>query len=221
METQEMIRQRRSVRHFRPDPIPRQVLRDLLDLARWSPSWGNTQPWEVYVLTGEPLERLRKANQDQLRAGAAPTPEIEMPQEWPATLKSRYVGIGKSVLTALDIPREDREARLRYTLDMFGFFGAPCLIVLGVPAGLPRAYAALDIGLFLQTFCLAAADRGLGTCALAASVSYPSLIRRVAPVRDDVVIVIGAAVGYPDLSVPVNRFDRPRAGLDEFTVWVD
>ena len=220
MDIREIILQRRSIRRFRPDPVPPDLLRELLDLARWSPSWGNTQPWQVYVLTGEPLERFRQANQEQLRSGVAPAPEIEMPQEWPANLKSRYVGVGKDVLTALGIPREDKAARIRYALDMFGLFGAPCLIVVCVPAALPRAYAALDVGLFLQTFCLAAAARGIATCALAASVNYPQLLRRLAPVPEDATIVIGAAVGYPDADVPVNGFSRSRAGLDEFTVWV-
>ena len=221
MDTQEIIRQRRSIRQFKPDPVPSDILKELLDLARWSPSWGNTQPWEVYVMTGEPLQRFRKVNQEQLQAGVMPSPEIEMPMEWPAALKARYVGVGKDVLTTLGIAREDRESRLRYTLDMFGFFGAPCLIVMCVPAGLPRAYAALDVGLFLQTFCLAAAERGLGTCNLAASVSYPDRLREFAPVSKDAVIVMGTAVGYPEVTAPVNQFLRSRAALDEFTVWVD
>ena len=107
-----------------------------------------------------------------------------MPQERPANLKSRYVGVGKDVHTALGIPREDKAARIRYTLDMFGLFGAPCLIVVCVPAALPRAYAALDVGLFCRPSAWPPRRR-LATCALAASVNYPQLIRRLAPVPED------------------------------------
>jgi nitroreductase len=221
MNTSETVFRRRSIRRFLPDPVPRELLRELLGQACWAPSWGNTQPWEVYVLQGEPLERFRRANQEQLRAGMMPSPEMDMPMEWPPQLKTRYAETGKCVLAALGIPREDREARLAYTLDMFGLFGAPCLLFLCVPAAVPRAYAALDIGLFLQTFCLAAAERGLGTCCLASAVGYPGLIRRIAPIRDDSVIVVGVAVGSPDLSAAVNDFSRARARIEEFTTWVE
>ena len=78
----------------------------------------------------------------------------------------------------------------------------------------------LDIGLIMQTICLLAHDKGLGTCMLAASVRYPGLLREILPIHEDQVAVIGTALGYPDWESPVNHFERKRSDLDEFVTWV-
>ena len=65
MDIRKVVRERRSIRNFKPDPIPETLIREILDESRWSPSWGNTQPWEYYVLTGDPLEKFKKANREK------------------------------------------------------------------------------------------------------------------------------------------------------------
>lgn len=219
MEIFQAVKERRSIRRFRPDPIPEALLREILGAARWSPSWGNTQNWEIAVVAGEPLERLRKANRQRLLDKVIPEPDTPMPGAWPELQKQRYQEIGKKVLTSLSIPRGDQEGRLRYSGEMFAFFDAPCLLLFCVDKSLSREYAMLDIGTILQTVCLLAHARGLGSCILAASVSYPALIREIIPIPDTRAIIIGAALGYPDAEAPVNQFTRERANPDEFTLW--
>ena len=135
-------------------------------------------------------------------------------------MKKRYNGVGKSVLAALSIERENHQARAEYALEMFGLFDAPGLMVMTVDKHLVLPYATLDVGLILQTICLLARDQGIGTCIMAVSVSYPELLRSLLPIPEDQLIVIGVAFGYPDEGEPVNRFERERAGLSEFSVWV-
>jgi nitroreductase len=219
MEIFQTITTRRSIRQFKPNPVQEPLLREILETARWSPSWGNTQPWEVAVVTGEPLDRFKKANRKRILDGIIPEPETPMPGVWPETLKKRYVDVGKKVLTALEIPREDREARTRYSGDMFALFNAPCLLLFCVDKSLVREYAMLDIGAIVQTVCLLAHARELGSCILAASVNYPALIREIIPIPETKAIIIGVAVGYPDREAPVNQFSRERANPDEFTRW--
>ncbi len=219
MEIFQAVKERRSIRRFRPDPIPEALLREILGAARWSPSWGNTQNWEIAVVAGEPLERLRKANRQRLLDKVIPEPDTPMPGAWPELQKQRYQEIGKKVLTSLSIPRGDQEGRLRYSGEMFAFFDAPCLLLFCVDKSLFREYAMLDIGTILQTVCLLAHARGLGSCILAASVSYPALIREIIPIPDTRAIIIGAALGYPDAEAPVNQFTRERVNPDEFTLW--
>jgi len=219
MEIFQTVTTRRSIRRFKPDPVPESLLREILEAARWSPSWGNTQPWEISVVTGAALDRFRKANRQHLLDGVIPDPDTPMPDAWHEPLKQRYGDVGKQVLTALEIPRGDKEARLRYAGDMFALFSAPSLLLFCVDRGIPREYAMLDTGAIVQTVCLLAHARGLGSCILAASVRYPALIRKIIPIPETKAVIIGVAVGYPDGEAPVNQFTRERANPDEFTLW--
>jgi nitroreductase len=211
---------RRSIRKYKPDPVPEALIREILEAARWSPSWGNTQPWEIIVVSGASLEHIKKANRQQLLNGVIPEPDTTMPGIWPDTLKRRYTAVGKKVLTALSIDRGDQEGRLRYTGDMFTLFDAPCLILFCVDRALCREYAMLDVGAIQQTICLLAHARGLGSCILAASVSYPRLLREILPLQETKAVIIGVALGYPNEEAPINNFSRERASTDEFTTWV-
>ena len=123
------IRERRSIRKFTSDKVPQETIREILEEAQWAPSWGNTQPWELCVVTGDVLEKFKKANMQKVVEGTAQNPDVPMPEKWPDALKNRYRGIGKSVLNALSIGRDDVEARNRYYAEMYGLFDAPCLIL--------------------------------------------------------------------------------------------
>jgi nitroreductase len=220
MDLETAVRGRRSIRKFRPDPIPRKLLEELLDTARWSPSWGNTQPWEIYVITGEPLEAFRKANAASMGGAEPLRNDVPMPEKWPEEMKMRYMEVGKAVVTSLGLKREDKEGRKRHQLHMGAIFGAPCLIIVTVPMDVLLEYAMLDVGLLLQTIALTAHDKGLGTCIMASSVHYADLLRKHGGIPEDRRIIMGAAVGYPERDAPINQFERQRAGLDTCVKWV-
>jgi nitroreductase len=221
MELGAVIKGRRSIRKFKPNGISRETIREILEMARWAPSWGNTQPWEFYVLTGKPLEDFRKANH-QLFVDSQPfTPDVPMPEVWPAHLKRRYGELGEIILRTLNIKREDKETRKKLYENMALLFGAPCLIVACIPRENLIEYAMLDVGLILQTICLIAHQKGIGTCIMAASVGHPELLRKILSIPEDRRIVIGVAMGYPDHSYPINSFERKRADIDEYVKWVD
>jgi nitroreductase len=103
---------------------------------------------------------------------------------------------------------------------MFGLFDAPAVILVTVDKTLSLEYAMLDAGIFLQTFCLLAHDKGLGTCIMAAIVNYPVIVRDLFSIPDSKVLVMGAALGWPDPDAPVNAFERKRGTLEEFVKWV-
>ncbi|MCP4749750.1 MAG: nitroreductase [Proteobacteria bacterium] len=220
METRDAVRERRSIRQFLSKPVPEETIREIVSDALWAPSWGNTQPWEIFAVTGAALEHFKKENQETFFSGKAPNPEISIPMEWPEAQKTRYKGIGKSVLGALSIAREDQEGRIKYAGEMYSFFNTPALLMLVVDKELSLEYAMLDIGIVLQTVCLLAQDRGLGTCILAASIFYPDISRKLFSIPDDKRIVIGTALGWPDTEAPINRFERTRGSLDELVKWV-
>ena len=222
METKDAIRGRRSIRKYKDQKIPREILESVLDEARWSPSWGNTQPWEVYVMTGKVLEEFRQENVRLMKAGSFPGLDVQMPVTWPDELKKRYGEMGEVVLTTMNIRRDDKEARDRQSEFMTALFGAPCLLVLCIPADHSSVpYAMLDIGLLTQTICLAAHDRGLGTCIMAMAVVQPEMLRKIAQIPEDRKIAVGIAMGYPDPEFPLNSFERKRAGVKDFVKWVE
>jgi len=221
MELQEAIHNRRSIRQFLAKPVPEELIREIIADSLWAPSWGNTQPWEIVVVTGEKLDEFKKKNEEALLAGQAAQTDIPMPQVWPDAYLNRYKNLGQGVLSALDIARQDKEARLRHFGRMFGLFDAPALILLTVDKELSLEYALLDVGIYLQTFCLLAHDRGLGTCIMAVTVSYADLVRELFCVPDTKRIVMGVILGWPDPEAPVNHFDRQRGSLDEFVRWVN
>jgi len=220
MQLQDAVRNRRSIRQFLNKSVPPDLIRDIINDALWSPSWGNTQPWELVVVSGGKLDEFKKKNQEALLAGKEAATDVPMPQVWSDHYLARYKELGKSVLGALDIPRKDKEARLQHFAKMFGLFDAPAVVLVAVDKKLAIEYAMLDAGIFLQTFCLLAHDRGLGTCILAAMASYPQIVRELFGLPDDKLLVIGTALGWPDPQAPVNRFERKRGAPAEFVKWV-
>jgi len=220
MDLKEAVENRRSIRQFLKEPVPDETIRELISASLWAPSWGNTQPWELVVATGSPLEHFKKENKSALFSGEKPNPDIPMPEVWPPLQKERYVDIGKRVLTALEIPRKDLDGRLKYYGDMFSLFDAPALLLVLLDRELLLEYCMLDVGLFLQSFMLLAFDRGLGTIALAGSVNYPDIVRKCFSLPENKRIVIGVALGYSDTSAPVNTFERKRVSFEASVQWI-
>ena len=142
-----------------------------------------------------------------------------MPQVWSDPYKLRYQELGRSVLGALSIAREDQQARIDHFAWMFYLFDAPAVVIFTIDKTILLEYAMLDVGLILQTFCLLAHDKGLGTCILAASVMYPEIARKAFSIPDSKRLVMGVALGWPDTEAAVNSFKRNRVRLKECVRW--
>jgi nitroreductase len=221
MELAAAIKERRSIRKFKPQDVPKSLITEILEEARWSPSWGNTQPWDLYVLTGQALAKFKDMNLQKTLSGEAILSDVPMLEKWPDAMKARYMELGKVVLSIQGIKREDKEARDKYYQSMVRVFEAPCLILACISRDNLIEYQMLDIGLITQTICLAAHDKGLGTCIMAAAARYPAETRKIAAIPADKRIVAGIALGYPDLSFPLNKMDRERAKITEFVHWAE
>lgn len=214
MELNEAIEGRRSIRAFLSDPVPREKLRKVVEMARWAPSWGNTQPWEIVVADGEKRGQLARAFEEEAKKGAEPRPDIEMPEEFPAIHKTRYVSLGKRLFTSMGIERGDREARTRHYLNMYLFFGAPTVVYLTIDGRLNEPYACLDIGSIGTTFCYLAYEEGLGTIYLAASMHFADIVKDVLDIPEEKKVVIGIAVGTPHPDAPASLFRSEREPVE-------
>ncbi len=220
MEIRNAVKDRRSIRQFLSKSVPNELMNEILSNSLWAPSWGNTQPWEVVVATGKALEQFKKECVAALDNGQAFDTDITIPEIWPDAMKQRYKGVGKSILGAQDIAREDIEGRGRYYRQMFSMFDAPALVMFVLDKDVSLEYAMLDIGAIVQTFCLLAHEKGLGTCIMATSINYAKVAHKLLKIPDSKQLVVGVGIGWPDNDAPINQFGRQRGELNEFVKWV-
>jgi len=217
MEIVEAINARYSVRAFKPDPVPRHILEELLTVAQRSPSWANTQTWEFAVVGGEILDDLRKALADRAFAQDARGADIPYP-EWRDQYKQRRSRNGHKLYDHMEIGREDVEKQLNWFVSMYRFFGAPNAIYIYTERDISN-WAILNVGLVAQTISLAALHYGLGSIMLAAGVSYPDTVRQKINIPESKQILIAIAIGYPDPDAVVNKFRTERVPLSEICSW--
>ena len=109
MDFETLVQTRRSVRGFKKQPVPRAVIEEIIEVAKRAPSSMNTQPWHIHVLTGEPLERVRQRNMEEMMAGAKPKRDIVSHGEYQGVHRGRQVDIAKK-LFARDGDRARRQA---------------------------------------------------------------------------------------------------------------
>jgi nitroreductase len=214
MELNDAIQSRRSIRLFLPDPVERDTITRMVDLARWAPSWGNTQPWEIVISDGEKTKALAEAFVAEAQAGNNPRPDIAMPTSFSGPHKERYVGLGRDLLTFMGIERDDKDARMQHYMNMYRFFGAPAVIYLTIDGGLNEPYSCLDIGSIGTTLCYAAVQEGLGTIYLAASMHFPDIVRKTLNIPESKKIVIGIALGKPHPDAPASVFRSSREPVE-------
>jgi nitroreductase len=212
------IRSRKSVRAFRPDPVTRQQLMEILDVARTAPSNFNSQPWCVYLLTGQAKRALGEAI---LQAHLTNTlaPFSPFPQPTPPNCETRLNEFAHRYYSALGIDRANMEARMRQTDRNFVFFDAPVGLIFTIHATLTK-HSWLDYGLFLQNLMLAAHVRGLATCPQVSFVRFQSIIAQQLGLGPEEVVTCGMSFGYADEQAEVNRLNMPREPIEGFTRWL-
>ncbi len=215
MNLEDSIKGRRSVRSFLPEPVPREVITRIMDCARWAPSWGNTQPWEIVVADGEKAKQLAEAFAQEGKRGVSPRSDIIMPADFPEAHKSRYMGLGYDLFSFMGIERGDKEARQRHYLNMYRFFGAPAIIYLLIDGPLNEPYSCLDIGSIGTTICYLAFQEGLGTIYLAASMHFPDIVKQVLSIPESKKLVIGIAIGYPHPTDKASLFKSQRIPVSD------
>ncbi len=215
MELTNAVQDRKSVRAFLPTPVPREAIVRVAEVCRWAPSWGNTQPWEIVIADGDKCRTLADRFYEEGRKGSPPRPNIEMPIEFSDVYKRRYMDLGRALLTHMGIERDDKDARIQHYLNMYRFFGAPCVAYFIIDGKLNEPYSCLDIGSIATTFCYAALQEGLGTIYLAASMHFPDIVKSVLDIPAEKKVVIGIAVGYRDNSKPAATFRSDRDSVDQ------
>lgn len=220
LSVSDAVARRRSVRAFRPDPVPLAVVRDLVERAARAPSGGNLQPWRVHVLTGAPLERLKALVAERLQQtpGGEPTDYDIYPKGLWEPFRTRRFQAGEDLYATLGIGREDRLARLMHLAANFTLWGAPVGLFFSLDRRLgPPQWS--DLGMYMQTLMLLAVEAGLDTCAQEAWSLWPRTVAEVLGLSDDQLLVAGMALGVADDTAPVNGLRTRRAPVEEFATF--
>lgn len=221
MDVIEAIRTRISARAFLDQPVARETIEGLLEVARWAPSGGNLQPWHVVAVTGETQRRIGDRIIAAHEAGIeARSEHTNYPREWFEPYKSRRRATGFALYGAMGIARDDTQRRKEAWYRNFRFFDAPVGLMFFVDRRLGRG-SWTDMGMFLQNLMLAAMAEGLATCAQASVADYPDIVREATGMPADFDLICGMSLGYPDTAAAVNNYRTERAGVAEFTTWCE
>lgn len=218
------ITTRRSIRAFLPTPVPRETIEAILEVAARAPSGTNTQPWKVYVLTGEAklaLSRKIRAAYDDAQVRETHTEEYAYyPTEWKSPYIDRRRKIGWDLYGLLNIGRADKERMHAQHGRNYEFFDAPVGLIFTIDRILQQG-SWLDYGMFLQNIMIAARGRGLDTCPQAAFIQFHRVIAEHvgAPVNEQV--VCGMSLGYADPNAIENTLVTERAAVDAFARFLE
>jgi nitroreductase len=210
----DVIRERRSTRLFLPDPVPRYLVDEAIELAIRAPSNSNVQPWQVVFVSGAARDRLVT---DLVAEAQAKPPQVP---ELPASFAHCRGELGVQVYGAMGIARHDSEGRRIAVLRNWEFFRAPLGGVISMHRDLGLVDS-LGVGMFLQTLVLALTARGLGTCVEVSIAGYPDLLRAHLGIAPELSILCGLAVGYPDPDFPGNTLRVGRHPVDEHVRFVE
>ncbi len=211
------VKRRKSVRSFLDTPVSNEAIAELLTTASRAPSGGNVQPWEIFVLNGEVTSRFHTF----LRDRPTETPAYEV---YPEGLKEPYrtarYELGMEMYDLIGIERDDKAARFAQMAKNFDFFGAPAAIFCFLDRQMgPPQWS--DLGMFLQTFMLLAAEAGLATCPQEAWAVWEQAVSEFVGAPAGLRLFCGVAIGHEDTDHPINALESKRRPLDSFATFVE
>ena len=218
MELLEGIETRRSFRAFKPTPVPKDIIGKILKAAGNSPSYTNTQPWEVAVVSGKKRDELCKIICDLANTDTPGNPDTPLPTNWPPRLEKITREHGEKRLKVLGVERDDEQGRKKLRLMNFELYGAPCALFLFMDSTL-GPWSMFDMGLFSQSISLAAHSFGIGSCLQAMLAIYPDTVREFLGIPKTKKLVVGISMGYPDLEARLNDYHSLKVDPDTFIQW--
>ena len=212
----EVVLGRRSIRGFLNKPVPQDLVAEIVEVAMRAPSSFNNQCWNFSVVTGAPLDAIRKGNTDGILAGQPDSREFRTFTKVPDEHRGRQIEIAKQLFGAMGIVREDKEARQDWVLRGFRQFDAPVSIVVTYDRVLLGSdIAPFDCGAVTNALVNAAWSRGLGCVINSQGIMQSPVVREHARIPDDQVIMICVAMGWPDEDFPANAVVSNRKTVDE------
>ena len=216
MSYDDVVLGRRSTRGFKPDPVPLDLIKEILTLAMRAPSSMNTQPWNFTVVTGEPLNRIRAGNTERNMAGVPHSREFRTGTAFEGVHRERQIGVAKQLFSAMGIARDDAPARMDWVLRGFRQFDAPVCVIITYDKILSGSDdTPFDCGAVSTALVNAAWSRGLGAVINSQGIMQSPVVREHAGIAEDQVIMKAIALGWPEENFPANAVVSERKSVDE------
>lgn len=209
-----LLKARWSCRAFKPDPVPQETIERILTMAQHSASWCNSQPWQLVVTSGAATDELRQKMHARGLANEPDDSDFPYPREYRGVCLARRRESGFQLYDAVGIGHKDMQARTLQALENYNFFGAPHVAIIHTDEAL-GPYGAVDCGLYVGSFLIAAQSFGVATIAQAAVARQSQFLHKHFGIGDDRRIVCGISFGWPDESHPINKYRTSRAKLAE------
>ncbi|GHH23527.1 oxidoreductase [Sphingomonas glacialis] len=221
MDFDDVILGRRSIRGYRPDPVPRPLIEEILMLAMRAPSSMNTQPYHFYVIGGSALDAIRAGNTERMVAGIPQSREFRTGTAFAGPHRDRQIGVAKQLFAAMGIARDDKDARQDWVMRGFRQFDAPICVIITYDRDLAESDdTAFDCGAVATALVNAAWSRGLGTVINSQGIMQSPVVREHAGIPDDQVIMKSIALGWPDAEFPANAVVSERRSVADAAVFV-
>ena len=218
MQFDDVLLGRRSIRGYKPDPVPKSLIKEVLALAMRSPSSMNTQPWNFTIVTGKTLDLIRAGNTERNLAGVPHSREFRIGQPFAAHHRDLQVVVAKQLFAAMGIEREDKEGRQDWVLRGFRQFDAPVCVIITYDRELADSDdTAFDCGAVTTALVNAAWSRGLGAVINSQGIMQSPVVREHARISEDQVIMKAVALGWPDDGFPANAVVSERKSGEEAT----
>lgn len=221
MDIMEAIRKRKSIRAYLPEPVPRDVMKELLEAAILAPTGSNSQPWKFYVVAGERKKQLDDVILKCLEESHTTSNELQMQheggdEEVQERISARRMELMREVMEILrnnDVPMET------FATGSFKYFGAPVAIFVTMDKSLAEN-TLVAVGAAVENLMLLACEKGLGTCWIGMALMYSKEIRENLQIPDTERVITSLALGYPDNEAPINSFKADKDDLDTFVEWI-
>lgn len=214
MNVTNAVKKRRSVRAFKKDLVPDELLREILETASAAPSNCNTQPWHLAIVSGAARERLEKNIMLEIASNKAPEGAFKSGDRGLTGIyKQRQFACAMDYYGTMSIKREDKEERNALMLKNWQFFGAPHVGFLSMPNTMGEMNA-VDVGIYLQTLMLLFVEHGIASCPQGALAYYPDPVFEIANIPDGNSILCGISFGYEDRNAQINKVPYVRDTLD-------
>jgi len=215
MSVSKTILNRHSVRDFESTPVSVNLISDILNTAKYSPSNCNHQPWNVYILTDKIKEDLSQAIIDSFERSSCSSSYPYLPKKWIYPFSKRRKDIGSTLYNTIGIEYEDKEKINDHYKRNFKFYGAPIGLIFTINNTLEYG-SFLDYGMFLQNILLLSEEKGLSTCTIGFFTEYPDPIQQTLNLNKSDRIVCGMAVGYKKQDSIINTVRSEREPLSSF-----
>lgn len=217
---EQLLKTRYSCRAFKPDPVPRATIEQILSIAQRTASWCNSQPWQLVIASGAAVDNFRDAITAHIASGAPPAPDFPFPREYRGVYLERRRESGFQLYEALGIKRGDKTAYAKQVLENFRLFGAPHVAIVTTDEAL-GVYGAVDCGAYVSNFTLAAQSLGVASIAQAALASHSPFVRAHFGLGDDRRVVCGLSFGFGDHQQPINSYRTSRAAIGTAATFVE